>query len=990
MFFRVAAFFMMSAMLLLSSPAAALDGAQRDCLVLAGSSLDPGLPDGLAGVALYEIEVDKALSACEQATAAIGENAADAASLWFSYGRALHAAERFDEAMDWYDRAVKAGLPLARINRGVIMLTGTQTLDANPYWTSLQFEMACDEGVVLGCRNAADLYSGRSTYRRDEARMAEFYTRGCALDDARSCFFLGSANLDGLGVDRDATESFRLFSRACELGDGEACNMLGRLTFEGIGTQKDAAAGLQFVEQSCALGFGLGCFNAGVAVAKGVGTAPDASRGIELLLTGCKIGSGHACTELAYVYENGLAGVTDMQAALNGYELACAYGIPSSCSKAAAYYSEGEIVGTDPARALELFEAGCAGGMAEDCYTSAKRYERGTAVKKDFPRAFELFAAACDNGHAKACKELGRHYELGWAGIRANDILAVKYFDAGCSLEDAGSCTEAADTLLKSMSDRQIDRSAYALLAEACRLGPEHRCREAGTILSRHELPPSVWPEARPVVALACDQGLAVSCAQLGLHEALETHKATIDDMMVACDAGVAEGCLEAWDAIGDGEESEPELGQKVAQGVKNACERSNARACYLVGSSLSSFAGTNPDLGSAADDAFDKACKLGSMESCLRLAVSLLDGDHGDPDPDEAVRIYERMCALERRDNANAFYCAAAAAFRGQNAVGMRDQETAAQSAMRGCGLGAAQACLLSGYDFSEGKGVAQSPFMAEQYWKAGCRMGSVKACTQISRQAAIERNERDEGDTDDLDMKLVNFGARSCFFGSEDDCDFLKGLFEEDFSESHPEAYFLGLSPYSSINDFDDLPKMTRIQGDVAFLRLDEETAEYAPNMSLLDLPYFNPGKIIVFHFFQTAPGARPETWQYTAIEKLAGQLSQALKRPAIQVSVNLRNDRDRTLIKPLVSPYLADFEAIYTGAPVVQETPQIGISARKVDDGIIPFVAVFADAGSYGGGIRTLYAEKPVYDDRQGMLEEIVASYERLSGQELNWTD
>jgi TPR repeat protein len=72
----------------------------------------------------------------------------------------------------------------------------------------------CDAGLGGGCMNAGELL--RDAKKKDLAKAAAFFKRGCDLGDPASCNALGAAYLLGEGVARDTKLAESLFTKACD------------------------------------------------------------------------------------------------------------------------------------------------------------------------------------------------------------------------------------------------------------------------------------------------------------------------------------------------------------------------------------------------------------------------------------------------------------------------------------------------------------------------------------------------------------------------------------------------------------------------------------------------------------------------------------------------------------------------------------------------------------------------------------------------------
>ena len=129
------------------------------------------------------------MAACEEAI----RNFPRERRFYFQYGRALMAAERYDEARKAYQTAIDAGSAAAAINLGNIYSDG---------W-----------GVA-----------------KDEAEAVRIYRNSAEPRAAsRPWLVLGVMYSEGRGVAKDQAEAVRLYRKAADAGDATATTDLGVL-----------------------------------------------------------------------------------------------------------------------------------------------------------------------------------------------------------------------------------------------------------------------------------------------------------------------------------------------------------------------------------------------------------------------------------------------------------------------------------------------------------------------------------------------------------------------------------------------------------------------------------------------------------------------------------------------------------------------------------------------------------------------------------------
>ena len=125
-----------------------------DCDRSAAHPADVFLPPGVDGVVFEEIDADRAIKACELA---LSQNVG-VARYQFQLGRSLHRAERFEEAVTYYQQAGLQGHVLAQKSLGFTYANGlgvTQDYAKAAQW----HHMAADQGDADAQHNLGFLYA---------------------------------------------------------------------------------------------------------------------------------------------------------------------------------------------------------------------------------------------------------------------------------------------------------------------------------------------------------------------------------------------------------------------------------------------------------------------------------------------------------------------------------------------------------------------------------------------------------------------------------------------------------------------------------------------------------------------------------------------------------------------------------------------------------------------------------------------------------------
>ena len=205
------------------------------------------------------------------------------------------------------------------------------------------------------CRNS-DLSKANDTdgvLKADFAPGVEVCRKACDGGDARSCFDMGWAYFDSMGVEKDDAAGVEAFRRACDYGDYTSCQLLGGWYAKGEHVEKDEKLGAEYlakavdmVRAACEAGDGEGCWRMGFYYKYGKGVEADKAqadaffvRAAGLYRTACDSGDGDACSELGQQYTYGYGVETNLATAL-AYDIkSCDLDDARGCNNAAWLYA---------------------------------------------------------------------------------------------------------------------------------------------------------------------------------------------------------------------------------------------------------------------------------------------------------------------------------------------------------------------------------------------------------------------------------------------------------------------------------------------------------------------------------------------------------------------------------------------------------------------------------------------------------------------------
>jgi TPR repeat protein len=267
-----------------------------------------------AGIEWGLVNTRQALRACASAVA----EQPDDPRLNFQLGRALDVAERFEEAMSFYQRAADAGYPAALKNIGFMYRTA--------------------RGVP-----------------RDFERAAEYYFMS-ALDGvpaARSA--VAKLYEEGWGLPQSYDDAFRWYQLAAEQGFAPAIDAVGVMYHNGWGVEANLAKAAEYHRKAAALGWGNALSNMGKLYAKGEGVPQDVDEAVRWFAEATEQGHAYAPYHWAGLLREGNGVAKDPRRALALYELSADRGFEWALWKIADMHETGDLGAPDLEKAYYYY-----------------------------------------------------------------------------------------------------------------------------------------------------------------------------------------------------------------------------------------------------------------------------------------------------------------------------------------------------------------------------------------------------------------------------------------------------------------------------------------------------------------------------------------------------------------------------------------------------------------------------------------------------------
>lgn len=244
------------------------------CDAAAGSRYDMTRNTAFAPVALEDIQIGAALSACRAAY-----NADRSPRMAFQLGRALERAGQDLEAMKLYAEASALGHTVAMVNYGAMLgKRGDAAAEFSHY------KKAAELGDMLGAYNLAVAYRDGIGTEVSGAEAARWFDKAAASGDETAAFNLGVLLDDGSLVAEDNARAAAYYKLAAAGGSVDAMINLGLMLESGEGVAQDLTAAAGYFGQAADKGDSFGKLKIGLMQQSGTGIVKNIEQAVTSLV----------------------------------------------------------------------------------------------------------------------------------------------------------------------------------------------------------------------------------------------------------------------------------------------------------------------------------------------------------------------------------------------------------------------------------------------------------------------------------------------------------------------------------------------------------------------------------------------------------------------------------------------------------------------------------------------------------------------------------
>ena len=244
------------------------------CDASAGSRYDRTRNTAFAPVALEDIEIGAALSACREAY-----NAGGGARMAFQLARALERSGQDLEAMKLYAEAAALGHMVAMVNYGAML--GKK---GDPAGEFSHYKKAAEIGDMLGAYNLGVAYRDGIGTAVDGAEAARWFDKAAAAGDETAAFNLGVLLDDGSLIDEDDARAAAFYRLAAEGGSVDAMINLGLMLESGEGISQDLASAAAYFKLAAERGDSYGKLKFGLMQQSGTGIVKNVEQAVTSLV----------------------------------------------------------------------------------------------------------------------------------------------------------------------------------------------------------------------------------------------------------------------------------------------------------------------------------------------------------------------------------------------------------------------------------------------------------------------------------------------------------------------------------------------------------------------------------------------------------------------------------------------------------------------------------------------------------------------------------
>ena len=278
------------------------------------------------------------------------------------------------------------------------------------------------------------MYAEGIGVEKDETQTVEWYRKAADHGDATAQYYLGRMYAKGIGVEKDEAQAVEWYRKAADQGDADAQNNLAVMHANGIGTEKDEAKAITWYQKAADHGNATAQYNLGRIYARGIVVEKNEAKAVEWYRKAADQGNADAQNNLGGLYADGCGVEKDEAKAVEWYRKAADQGNSTAQYNIGRMYTRGLGVEKDEAKGVEWYRKAAERGDADAQNILGFKYEHGIGVAKNELQTIEWYRKAAEQGNATAQCNLGRIYAKG-LGVEKDEAQAFAWY---CKAADQG------------------------------------------------------------------------------------------------------------------------------------------------------------------------------------------------------------------------------------------------------------------------------------------------------------------------------------------------------------------------------------------------------------------------------------------------------------------------------------------------------------------------------------------------------------------------
>ena len=412
-----------------------------------------------------------------------------------AYADKLSNAERYKEAVQWYERAAKQGYAPAQAHlvENYIYGVGVETdyniarqwcdKAAEQYYPVAQYFMA-----KYFVKNQVDRYAwyrkaAEQGYARAQNMMARYLEEGWG------------------GITKNQAEAVEWYRKAAEQGYDPAQYNLAICLATGEGCAKNQVEAVEWYRKAAEQGHAQAQDNLAECLYNGSGCAENKAEAFQWFRKAAEQGDAEAQYNLAYCLYNGEGCAIDKAEAFKWCKKVAEQNIAEAQNQLGNCLYNGEGCAIDKAEAFQWFRKAAEQGNMYAQNSLAICLYNGEGCAENKAEAFKWCKKAAEQNIAEAQNQLGRYLVEGWGGVTKNQIEAVEWYrraatqgyapaqyNLGVMLETGEGCAvdeDEAEKWYRKAAEQGVKEAQEALVSRrnSCSASTKVAAQSSGCLL---------------------------------------------------------------------------------------------------------------------------------------------------------------------------------------------------------------------------------------------------------------------------------------------------------------------------------------------------------------------------------------------------------------------------------------------------------------------------------------------------------------------------